>query len=161
MTPRGARRPYFMLPMGISRRIQMSKIRVAFAVAAALAGSACDVSTAPAYLQDFQWIAVERPSDVVEGMDVAAFQGDLALLGQIKTPTLCFRLVGNIAVNAPTVTVRITAEQANAPNCGNTAGGYQYTAAIRGLDGGDYTVRVIHSVPGSPDKEYSKSVSVR
>ena len=64
-------------------------------------------------------------------------------------------------VNGATVNVRINAERCDSPNCGSTPGGYQYTAAIRGLNDGDYTVRVIHSVPGSGDKEFTKAVSVR
>jgi hypothetical protein len=123
--------------------------------------SGCDITTEPVQLQEFQWLAVDNPSDVVDGMDAAAFQGDVALLGQMKTPTLCFRLTSALDVVAPTVTVRITAVPSDSPNCGNQPGGYQYTAAIRGLDDGDYTVRVIHTVPGIADKQFTKSVSVR
>jgi hypothetical protein len=123
--------------------------------------SGCGLSTEPVQLQDFQWLAVDNPNEVTEGMDAAAFQGDVALLGQLKTPTLCFRLTSALDVTPPTVVVRITAQQNDSPNCGKQPGGYQYTVAIRGLDDGDYTLRVIHSVPGSPDKEFSKSVSVR
>jgi hypothetical protein len=135
--------------------------RTLLSLSVALGLLGCGLSTEPVQLQDFQWLAVDNPSTVIDGMDAAAFQGDVAVLGQLRTPTLCYRLTSSLTVAAPTVTVRIIAQQNDSPNCGNQPGGYQYTAAIRGLDDGDYTVRVIHSVPGSPDKEFTKAVSVR
>jgi hypothetical protein len=136
--------------------------RAVLVLATALAGaSSCGITTEPVQLQDFQWIAIDKPQDVIEGMDAAAFQGDVAVLGQMKTPTLCFRLSGSLDVNGSTATIHINAEQSSSPNCGNSPGGYQYTAAIRGLNDGDYTVRVIHSVPGIADKEFTKTITVR
>ena len=129
--------------------------------AAVIAASGCDLATEPVALQDFQWIAVENANDVTEGFDAAAFGGDVALLGQIKTPTLCFKLSADFDRSGSTLTVRVTAQQSNSPNCGSAPGGYQYTAAIRGLSDGNYTLHAIHSVPGSSDKEYTETVTVR
>jgi hypothetical protein len=129
--------------------------------AALLAVSGCGLSTEPVAFQDFQWLAIENANDVTEGMDAAALGGDIALLGQMKTPTLCFRLNADFDRNASTLTVHVTAQQSSSPNCGTTPGGYQYTAAIRGLERGDYTVQVIHTVQGGTDKSFSKSISVR
>jgi hypothetical protein len=129
--------------------------------AALLAVSGCGLSTEPVAFQDFQWLAIENANDVTEGMDAAALGGDIALLGQMKTPTLCFRLNADFDRNASTLTVHVTAQQSSSPNCGATPGGYQYTAAIRGLERGDYTVQVIHTVQGGTDKSFSKSISVR
>jgi hypothetical protein len=141
--------------------MQRSKRTLLSLSVALLALSGCGLSTEPVQLQDFQWLAIDNPNNVIDGMDAAAFQGDVAILGQIKTPTLCFKLTNALDVVGSTVTVRIMAEARDLPNCGNQPGGYQYTAAIRGLNDGDYTVRVIHAVPGSADKEFTKSVSVR
>lgn len=127
----------------------------------ALLGTAgCDLTTAPVVFQDFQWLMVENANDVIEGIDAAAFGGDVALLGQLRTPTRCFKLSAHFDHNGSSLAVHIAAEPTNAPTCDSAPGGYQYTAAIRGLDAGDYTLRVTHSVPGSPDKEYTKSISV-
>ncbi len=126
-----------------------------------LSNSGCDLTTEPVAFQDFQWLAIENPNEVVEGIDAAALGGDIALLGQLKTPSLCFRLTADFERDGSVLTVRVTAQQSTSPNCSSTPGGYQYTAAIRGLDDGDYTLQVIHLVPGSSGKAYTKSVSVR
>ena len=126
-----------------------------------LASSGCSLSTEPVAFQDFQWLAIENSNDVTEGMDAAALGGDIALLGQLKTPTLCFRLNADFDRSASTLTVHVTAQQSTSPNCGTTPGGYRYTAAIRGLEKGDYTLQVIHTVQGSTDKSFSKTISVR
>lgn len=128
---------------------------------ACLVTSSCGLSTEPVVFQDFQWLAVENATEVTEGMDAAAFAGDVALLGQLRTPTVCFRLSGNFTRDGSALTVRVSAQASNSATCGNTPGGYQYTAAIRGLDRGDYTLRVIHSVAGLGDKKYSKPIAIR
>jgi hypothetical protein len=130
-------------------------------MAAAAAVAACELTTEPVVFQDFQWLAVGNANSVTDGIDAAALAGDIALLGQMRTPTLCFKLTADFTRDEPTLTVRVKAEQSNSPNCSTAPGGYQYTAAIRGLSSGDYTVRVIHSIAGSADKEYTKSVRVR
>ncbi len=126
-----------------------------------LAVSGCSLSTEPVVFQDFQWIALENANQVVEGMDAAVFAGDVALLGQMKTPTLCFRLSGRLERGDKTLTVRVTAEPNNSQTCGNAPGGYQYTAAIRGLDSGEYTLNVVHAVSGATDKQYSKTLVIQ
>jgi hypothetical protein len=126
-----------------------------------LASSGCSLSTEPVVLQDFQWLAIENANDVVEGIDAAALGSDVALLGQMKTPTLCFRLNASFDRNGSMLTVRVTAEQSTSSTCVQTPGGYQYTAAIRGLEKGDYTLQVIHSVPGAGAQNYTKPISIR
>lgn len=126
-----------------------------------LAASGCTLATEPVVFQDFQWLAIENASSVTEGMDAAEFGGDVALLGQMKTPSLCFKLNADFDRDGSALIVRVAAQQSDSPNCAATPGGYQYTAAIRGLGKGDYTVRVVHSVPGGADKEYSKTITVR
>lgn len=142
----------------------MQRLNRAFApstVLVLLMMSGCGLSTAPVAFQDFQWLAVENANDVVEGMDAAAFGGDVAVLGQLKTPTLCFKLSGSFDRNGSSLTVRVAAQPSNAATCSNTPGGYQYTAAIRGLDRGDYSLRVVHSIVGGAANEYSKPIAVR
>ena len=140
---------------------RLTRTLLPWIAASLLASSGCGLSTEPVALQDFQWLAIENANDVTEGMDAAAFGGDVALLGQMKTPTLCFKLNADFDRNASTVTVHVTAQQSTSTTCSSTPGGYQYTAAIRGLEKGDYTLQVIHSVPGAGDKAYTKTISIR
>lgn len=130
-----------------------------FALALSTTIFGCGLSTEPVVFQDFQWIALDNASAVMEGMDAAAFAGDVALLGQMKTPSLCFKLLGKLDRGDKTLTVRVTAEPNNSPNCGNAAGGYQYTAAIRGLERGQYTLNVIHVVSGA-EKQFTKTLII-
>jgi hypothetical protein len=130
-------------------------------MAGVVVAAGCKLSTEAVALQNFEWQAIERANDVTEGMDAAELGGDVAVLGQLKTPTLCFSLKATFEQSRSTLTLRIAAQQTSSSTCSTTPGGYQYTAAIRGLAAGDYTVRAIHSVPGSADKEYTKAIKVR
>jgi hypothetical protein len=120
----------------------------ALAAIASVATIGCHVITEPSTLRDFQWVAVEHPDEVTEGIDVAAFAADIDLLGQLKTPTLCYNLVATFDRSGSDLTIHVDAKTSAAPNCQKTPGGYRYTAALRGLGSGSYTVHVVHTVEG-------------
>lgn len=77
----------------------MQRLNRAFApstVLVLLMMSGCGLSTAPVAFQDFQWLAVENANDVVEGMDAAAFGGDVAVLGQLEDPDAVLQALGEL-----------------------------------------------------------------
>lgn len=123
-------------------------------------GLGCGSFTDPRPIVDeFAWEAVENPNNVQEGVDAAAFLGDISFLGQFRTPTLCFSLKQNIEKSGSTVTLRIDATSSGSTTCAQTPGGFRYTGVIRNLESGTYTLRVIHAVTGMPPQEYTKTVS--
>ena len=138
-----------------------SRMLLPVALAALVASAGCHLVTEPSRLQDFQWIAVENPSEVQEGIDAVAFAGDIDLLGQMKKPTLCFKLEADFDRNGSTLTVHVNARSSQSANCDQQAGGYRYTALLRGLGSGKYTLHVVHSVPGVADREFSKDLEIR
>jgi hypothetical protein len=132
----------------------------ALAVIGLVAGG-CDLVTEPTPLEEFQWVAVENPDEVAEGVDVASFFGDVSLLGQLKTPTLCYKLESSFDKSGSALTMRVDAKSNDSPNCAQSAGGFRYTAVLRHLGTGSYTLRVIHSVTGASPKEYVTAVSIK
>lgn len=124
-------------------------------------GTACAGVSDRNPLQDFQWIAVDNPNDIHEGIDAAAFSGDIDLLGQIRTPTLCYNLNADFDRSGSDLTVHVTAKSTNSSNCNKTPGGFQYTALLRGLGSGSYTLHVIHTVAGGTETSYSKTLEIK
>jgi len=125
------------------------------------AAAGCSSITDAHPLQDFKWIAVDNPDDVHEGIDAAVFSGDIDLLGQIRTPSLCFNLTADYDRSGSDLTVHVTAKSTNSSNCTKTPGGFQYTALLRGLGRGSYTLHVIHTVSGGAETSYSKALEIQ
>lgn len=126
---------------------------------ATLAG--CDFVTDANPLQDFQWLAVDDSSAVQEGIDAVAFNGDIDLIGQLRTPSLCYSLNADFNRNGSNISVHVAATSTQSTTCSHTPGGFQYTALIRGLGSGDYTLRVTHSVAAGAETTYTKSLSIQ
>jgi hypothetical protein len=120
----------------------------------------CRILTEPSTLQDFQWIAVEQASQVTEGIDAAAFGDDIDLLGQLKTPTLCYKLNADFSQSGNDLTIHVDANPSDSPNCQKTPGGYRYTAALRGLGDGAYTIHVVHSVAGAGQTTFTDTATI-
>lgn len=132
----------------------------AVGVIASIAMAGCHILTEPSSLQDFQWIAIEDPAQVTDGIDAAAFATDIDLLGQMKTPTLCYKLSADFSRAGSDLTLHIDAKPSDAQNCQKTPGGYNYTAALRGLGSGFYTLHVIHTVDGAGPMTFSDTATI-
>jgi len=127
-----------------------------------LFASACDTLTAPkTRLDQFDWVAIDNPDIITEGMDAAGFYGDVNLLGQLKSPTLCFALEADFSQHDSLLELHVTARPSSSSNCSQSPGGFRYTGVIRAVGAGTYTVRVTHSVPGTADQTFEKEVVVR
>lgn len=130
------------------------------ATAAFLAITGCGSITNPARLEVFDWGEVEDPSSIEEGIDATVAFGELFVLGQLNTPSKCYRLTATFDRNDSRATLRIRGELAN-QNCGPGIGGFRYTATIRNLASGTYDLRVIHDVDGAQTQEFTESVEIR
>lgn len=138
----------------------VTMMRRTLLMVAMLALGGCEVLTEPKPLEEFEWIGVQNQSEVQEGIDAAVFFGEINLLGQFKTPSLCFNVIPTFGQSGSTLTLRVDAKSTNSANCAQVPGGFRYTGVIRRLGRGTYTLRIIHGVPGQPDKEYSKTVTI-
>ncbi|HET6679609.1 MAG TPA: hypothetical protein VFG84_00285 [Gemmatimonadaceae bacterium] len=138
-------------------------LSVRFTVTAALALLAvvgCDLSTGPSPSNEFAWSVVENAAEARDAMDAAAFAGDVNILGQLTTPTLCYNLASNFIRNGASLTLRVTANSSSATNCDQSAGGLRYTAVFRNAGRGEHPLLVVHSVPGFPDREYTDTLTI-
>jgi hypothetical protein len=75
--------------------------------------------------------------------------GGAVVRGTISTPNPCHRLAAAVERAGETVTVRITATADPETMCIASIGAIPYTATLRGLPAGSYTLRVLHLYPGT------------
>jgi hypothetical protein len=120
----------------------------------------CDLVTDPEPLEEFVYEAVEDPAGVEEGVEVVEFFGEVQVLGQILTPTLCYRMDGEFDQKGSTMTLQVNATSTNSINCSQHPGGFHYTAVLRHLKSGTYTLKIIHKLPGQTAKEYTRTVTI-
>jgi hypothetical protein len=75
--------------------------------------------------------------------------GGAVVRGTVSTPTPCHRLRGTVQRAGETVTLTIAAAADPDAMCVQAIGAIPYTATVRGLPAGSYTLRVLHTYPGS------------
>jgi hypothetical protein len=75
--------------------------------------------------------------------------GGAVVRGTISTPNPCHRLSGAVQRSGTTVTVTISATVDPDVMCIASIGNIPYTATLRGLPAGRYTLRVLHTYPGT------------
>jgi hypothetical protein len=139
----------------------LKALRWSMVVAALLTASGCSAFTEPKPLEEFEYIAVANPADVQEGVDAAPFFGEINLLGQFKTPSLCFTLSPSFRQDGSTLNLTVEAKPTNSSNCENVPGGFRYTGVLRHIDAGQsYTLHVTHVVPGSANQEFSIDITL-
>jgi hypothetical protein len=75
--------------------------------------------------------------------------GGAVVRGTASTPTPCHRLTGAVARAGETVTLTVSAAADPDAMCIQSIGSIPYTATVRGLPAGSYTLRVVHTYPGT------------
>jgi heat shock protein HslJ len=75
--------------------------------------------------------------------------GGAVVRGTMSTPTPCHRLTGAADQSGSTVTLRVSAAADPDAMCIQSIGSIPYTATLRGLPAGSYTLRVVHTYPGT------------
>jgi hypothetical protein len=140
----------------------LDRIRTGLTLAAVvLIAAGCDSITGLDALASFDWGELEEDEVVDEGIDVTSVLGEIFVLGELTTPTRCYRLSADVEQDGGDVTLRVDANSTQTQNCNPDPGGYRYTAVIRNLPPATYTVRAIHAVSGGTTREFSDTISVR
>jgi hypothetical protein len=80
---------------------------------------------------------------------VEAAAGGATVRGVMSTPNPCHRLSGTVERAGSTVTLRVSAAVDPDVMCIASIGSIPYTAVLRGLPAGSYTLRVLHTYPGT------------
>lgn len=75
--------------------------------------------------------------------------GGATVRGVMSTPNPCYRLTGAVERAGSTVTLRVSGAADPDAMCIQSIGSIPYTATIRGLPAGSYTLRVVHTYPGT------------
>ena len=75
--------------------------------------------------------------------------GGAVVRGTMSTPTPCHRLSGTVQRTGETVTLTVSAASDPETMCIQSIGAIPYTATVRGLPAGSYTLRVLHTYPGT------------
>ncbi len=74
--------------------------------------------------------------------------GTVTVGGTVSTPNPCHTLSGAAAREGSTLTLTVTA-RSNADMCIQSIGSLGFDATLRGVPAGSYTLRVVHTYPGS------------
>ena len=75
--------------------------------------------------------------------------GGAVVRATMTTPTPCHRLSGAVQRAGETVTLTVSAASDPEMMCIQSIGAIPYTATVRGLPAGSYTLRVVHTYPGT------------
>jgi hypothetical protein len=126
-----------------------------------LLGAACDSVTGLDALGSFSWGELDEGTVAEEGIDVTGVLGEIFVLGELTTPTRCYRLTAEADRDGDRVTLRVDANSTGTDNCNTVQGNYRYTAVIRNLPPATYQVRAVHAVSGGETLEFSDTISVR
>jgi hypothetical protein len=84
-----------------------------------------------------------------QGATAEGAAGGAVIHGTITTPNPCHKLSGAVERSGETVTVRVSATVDPEVMCIASIGAIPYTATVRGLPAGSYTLRVLHVYPGT------------
>jgi hypothetical protein len=82
-----------------------------------------------------------------QGATAAAGSGQIAIRGTMQTPNPCYKLSAALERSGQTLSVRVTGRADPDAMCIQSIGMLPYTATLRGVGPGAYTVRVIHTYP--------------
>lgn len=84
-----------------------------------------------------------------QGATATAGSGQIAIRGTMQTPNPCYKLSGELQQQGQTLSVRVVGQADPNVMCIQSIGSVPYTATLRDVAPGTYTVRVMHTYPGT------------
>jgi hypothetical protein len=109
-----------------------------------LATAGCDFVTDPEPLEEFGYQQAESGTEVTPGIDVAAFTGEILLVGQLVAPNPCYELNPSFTESGKNLNLTVTARPRQS-GCAAAPTGYIWSAAVRHLRADTYELRVTHA----------------
>ena len=116
----------------------------------AVALAACESTTAPAEPMRVQFAVTDSVQGAAaEGIlpftpTVTVGKGQIDVFGHIRTPNPCSPLSSEVRRDDDTITFVVTAEHGASAICAQVITVREYSAAIRNVKPGSYTLRVVH-----------------
>lgn len=138
---------------------------MAFSLAAGCAGQprgGADEAAAPPLQQGPDTVTVEltpaEPSAAAGEEHAAAAEpaaGGITVRGTLSAPNPCQRLSAEVDADGGEVVLRVLARSDPDAMCAQVIASLGYTAEVRGLAPGTYTLRVVHAYPDSGWDEHT------
>lgn len=75
--------------------------------------------------------------------------GRITVEGSLSAPDPCRKVTGALERSGSELTLRVSVAAGGAEVCAQMIAGFAYTAAVSGLAPGTYTLRVVHTYPGT------------
>jgi hypothetical protein len=144
----------------VNRESKMMKTLTRAVVAALLMTMAGCLTEPKPLIDQFTWESVDNQNDITDGVTIAALFSDISFLGQVKTPTQCYRVTSKLTTSGMTLTVNIDVTNPGSTNCNQQPGGVRYTGVIQNLAKGTYTVHIIQNVSGVGTTEFTQTVKL-
>ena len=151
----------------------MRTIRHTLFVTMSLAFAACDTApSAPADAADEMKVQFAITREVqgpaAEGIlpftpQVTIGRNQIDIFGHIRTPNPCSPLSSKVRESGSTISFVVTAEHGASAICAQVITVRDYSAAIRNVKPGTYTLRVVHEfaeLQREPDVVYEKQIVV-
>jgi hypothetical protein len=104
---------------------------------------------APQVKLEFQQGQGGSSSGGEQGATATAGSRQIALRGTMQTPNPCYKLSGELQQQGQTLSVRVVGRADPDAMCIQSIGSIPYTATLRDVAPGTYTVRVMHTYPGT------------
>ncbi|HYD53937.1 MAG TPA: hypothetical protein VEA99_14970 [Gemmatimonadaceae bacterium] len=142
-------------------------------VTAALALAACESDgTGPADAGEMQVqfaITDSVSGPAAEGIlpftpQVTVGRNQIDIFGHIRTPNPCSPLSSRVRESGSTISFIVTAEHGASAICAQVITVRDYSAAIKNVKAGTYTLRVVHEfaeIQREPDVVYEKQITVQ
>lgn len=138
----------------------MNDARSLLAVAAlVLALPGCDDLTSPETLGQFTWSELEGVP-VEESTDIVVIGRDVLVIGQLTTPSACYRLLPHLTEGGSRMTLRIEARNEQTPNCAARTGSYRYQATLNQVDRGTTELLIVHDVDNGDRTEFTHPIDI-
>jgi hypothetical protein len=137
------------------RRAALPLLLLICAACPGRAGDTAATPRAPDTAPRMDQLTVELKTQPLEGGDdrggrvvAEGASGGANVRGMLSAPNPCYRLSGSVARSGATVTLTVTG-RASDGGCIQSIGAFAYDASVRGLPPGAYTLRVVHTYPGT------------
>ena len=149
----------------------MRKLRLTIPfITIAVALAACESTTAPAEPMSEQFAVTDSVQGAAaEGIlpfapTVTVGKGQIDVFGHIRTPNPCSPLSSEVRRDDDTITFVVTAEHGASAICAQVITVREYSAAIKHVKPGSYTLKVVHEyaeLQRERDVVYEKRVTVQ
>jgi hypothetical protein len=124
-----------------------------------LALPGCNDLTSPETLGQFTWSEIEG-APVEESSNIVAIGRDVLVIGELTTPTACYRLFPHLSEGGSRMTLRIEGRNTQTPNCAQRTGSYRYQATLNQLESSTRELVIVHDIEDGERTEFTHPLDI-